>query len=404
MPVVFYTPFKELEYVLNLGYDINCEKKDYNVDEWYGRGVFYGITHNIIMHQISTCFEMEKIKKLISLGANINYQSPDNGASALSIAISKVPNYEYSEFHKYVDVDNQKMKLDPKEFEKRIKEAVLAIIDLSNEDIIRSTIVSDTVCKHIKPGFQQIIFNELLDALSKKEFTVSDDYFANSVKFITEGFEARLVVDKFRYLSNLYSNFANKVPGINCSINNIEKTRETMNDAELFKLVVTNIDRTFITSVDQLEEPEKIAGHVFCSCKGKYEEVTKLMMAGKVLLSEVLSYVGVLSADQILSILDNYPIIDIKRIDDVNSLKKYNILTVAMDNKDRKLCEGLVKRGSSIVCYDENGHDITLDIFDKKYVDMYKKLNKNYNPDQELDDLLSTIGSNKVLIKEKTIK
>lgn len=290
------------------------------------------------------------------------------------------------------------MIVEPEELEKKVKNALLTLIDLSNSEVIKSEAIKNAVYHAIKPGYLQIIYNEILEALAKKGFAVSDEYFTASIEFLEKLYSKEYVVDPQKYLRNLYNNFSNQSIGTNKHFPEIEKAKEIKKDTpesdELFKLIITNLDRTYITAVNQIDEPEKIVGQNYSTFGNKPENITAKMRAGNILLSEIVRYIGNLSGNQILKLVDRYPIINLN-YKWYNSLGQgQSILTIAMDFKDIKLCKGLIKRGASIVCYDENGHDITSKKFDQKHIEVFMKLNPEYNPDQEFDSLLLAIGGN----------
>ena len=73
-----------------------------------------------------------------------------------------------------------------------------------------------------------------------------------------------------------------------------------------------------------------------------------------------------------------------------------------MNVGDKKLCRELVKRGATIICYDENGHDVTSKKYSAEQISIFLSLNKEYNPNQECEDLLAEIGCGDKVLSKKT--
>ncbi|MCI8588161.1 MAG: hypothetical protein HFG40_00740, partial [Bacilli bacterium] len=99
---------------------------------------------------------------------------------------------------------------------------------------------------------------------------------------------------------------------------------------------------------------------------------------------------------QIISLIDNCSLIDIK------SIIRNELLPIALNVGDENLCRQLIRRGATIICYDENGHDGTAMKYSAEQINMFQSLNEEYNPNKECEDLLAEIGcGNRVLSKKK---
>lgn len=388
IPAIFGVSFKKLEEVLSLGYDINSVENNKNI-----------IMEYII--NINRHVDIEIINKLISLGANINYQNPQNGNSALSCVMLKLPEYDFGKFIDNFNRETGQLYYPPEEYEKEIKSLVKAIIELSNQEIIMSKSVKADVCWGIKPGYPQIIYNEILEALSKKGFKVDDDYVNKSITFLDKSYSLEYVTNPWGYLWNLYSNFANKPIETNYKFPKIENAKNfkygTEQSNNLFALINEHLKRNFATSVEEIQEPDKIVNerYYYNSIEHKCEDRTALQAAQDKLLSEISRYIGNLDYRQIIALIDNFSLIDIK------SIIRNKLLPIAMNVGDKKLCRELVKRGATIIYYDENGHDVTSKKYSAEQINIFLSLNEEYNPNQECEDLLAEIGcGDKVLSKK----
>ena len=61
----------------------------------------------------------------------------------------------------------------------------------------------------------------------------------------------------------------------------------------------------------------------------------------------------------------------------------------------------MIKRGVTIICYDENGYDVTSEKYSAEQINIFLSLNKEYNPNQEFEDLLSEIGCGENVLSKK---
>lgn len=386
IPAVFGVSFENLEEILSLGYDINCINSDGS---------------SILMNYISNRhINVETIDKLISLGANPNYQSP-NGKNALSCAVVQLPEYDFGKFIHNFNRETGQLYYATEEYEKDKKAIVQKMINLSNQDVIMSDSVKQSVYWRIAPGYPQIIYNEILTVLSKKGFKVDDDYVTKSITFLDEAYSWEYVTNPWEYLWNLYSNFSNKSIETNHEFPKIENVKNfkygTERSNNVFELINEHLKRNFATSLEEVQEPDKIVneGYYYDSTNHKFEDRTSLQKAQDILLSEISSYIGNLDYRQIMALISNYSLIDI------NSIIRNELLPKAMNKGDKKLCRELIKKGATIICYDENGHDVTSKKYSTEQIDIFLSLNKEYNPNQECEDLLAEIGcGNKVLSKK----
>lgn len=374
IPAVFGVDLTKIEEVLSLGYDINCINAKGN---------------SIIVEYLSNgCSNIKTFEKLISLGANnINH---GNVWNALSLAINLLPIYDFGKFLDNFNSETRRLYYAPEEYEKEKKALVKWIIDLSSDDIIMSESVKKIVYKKIEPGFSQIIYNEILEALSKRGFKVEDEYFTESIKFLDKHHYLEYVTNPWGYLWNLYSNFNNKSVETNLKFPKIENAKNYKYGREksnkLFILIKEHLNRNFITSIEQIEEPDKVVCRNCDFITHKVEEITLLQTKQYELLKEISRYIGSLDYRIIMNLIDNYPMIDNE------SIIRNEILPIAMEIGDLNLCRELIGRGISIVCYDEDGHDITAKKYSEKQISIYKSLDSEYNPDEEYEDLLAHIG------------
>lgn len=384
IPAVFEVPFNKLEEILKLGYDINCIDNKGN---------------SIIMHYLKKGdYSIDIIEHLISLGANINY---NNGKNALCSAINILPEYDFGTFINNFDNKTGQLYMAPEEYEKSKKSLVKKIIDLSNDEIIKSDSVKAITCSKIEPGYPQIIYNEILQELSKRGLKVDDSYFAESIKFLKSSYSDEYVTNPWGYLWNLYSNFTNNAIGANCEFPNIENAKQykynTEENKNLFKLINEHIKRNFAVSEEQVQEPNMKSDRAYWhSVAYDFEDLTNLQVAQDDLLTEISRYIGNLDYRQIMKLINGCSIID------NDSIVRNRILIHAINAGDMNLCKELIKKGISLVCYDEDGHDITSTIYSEDQINVFRSLDDKYNPDKECEDLLSQIGcGNKVLSKKK---
>ncbi len=377
IPAIFGVSLENLEEVLSLGYDINSVENNKNI---------------LMDYIINRHIDIEIINKFISLGANINYQDPQSGNNALSCVMAKLPEYDFGTFIHNFNRETGQLYYPPEAYEKEIKSLVKAIIELSNQEVIMSESVKENVCWRIKPGYPQIIYNEILEALSKKGFKVDDDYVTKSITFLDESYSQKYVINPWEYLWNLYSNFTNKSIETNHEFPKIENAKDfkygTEQSNNLFALISEHLKRNFATSVEEIQEPDKIVNkrYYYNSIEHKYEGRTALQAAQDKLLNEISRYIGNLDYRQIIALIDNSSLIDIK------SIIRNELLPIALNVGDKKLCRQLIERGATIICHDENGHDVTSEKYSAEQIDIFLSLNKEYNPNQECEDLLSEIG------------
>lgn len=383
IPAVVGMDVLDIEEILKLGYDINSIDNNEN---------------NVLMDYLQNSRRLykedeviETIDKLISLGLNPNYQSSD-GRSALSIAIDQLTKCGFIEFSNIFNSETGKLFYSPEVYEQSKKAIVKKLIELSSQDIIMSDAVEQSVYSKITPGYAQIIYNEILEELVKKGFKVDDDYFAQSITFLNEQYLSELITNPWEYLQNLYKKFPNKTIETNQKFPKIEAVTRykygTKGSNNLFALIVEHLKRNFATSIDEICDPNRVINEkgYWIIEKSEYEPLTDLKRAQDKLLDEISRYIGKLDYRQIIILLDSFPLID------EDSIKRNEILARAIDAKDTKLCEELIKRGFSIVCYDSNGHDVTTKRYGRKRVKIFQSLVEGYTPDKEYVSLLSEIG------------
>lgn len=384
IPAVFGVKFKNLKDVLDLGYDINSTKE--------GKSI-------IMDYVIHRYLDPHTLNELISLGADINYQSP-NGGSALSCAIAQFPLYDFGTFIRNFNRETKQLYKPIEEYEREIKSLVKAIINLSSKEIIISDNVKAMVYWKIAPGYPQIIYNEILEELSKKGFTVDDEYFTKSICFLGESYSYKYITNQWGYLWNLYNNFSNRSIELNYEFPKIEDVKNieygTKQSSNVFALISEHLKRNFATSIKEIPEPNKIVdinyyGHYITK---KLEDRTALQEAQDKLLGEISRYIGNLDYRQIMSLIDSFSLIDIE------SINRNELLIVAIEMEDKNLCKELIKRGATIVCYDIDGHDVTSKIYSEDQISTFLSLCEDYNPDKECEDLLAEIGCEKKAFKK----
>ena len=115
-------------------------------------------------------------------------------------------------------------------------------------------------------------------------------------------------------------------------------------------------------------------------------ELSNYQVAIEPSLAEVRKFIGYLDYRQVITLLDDIKDVTVK---DLNDLK---LLFTAIKMGDLELSKELIKRGASIIAYDENGHDITTQVYDKEIVDTFISLNPEYTPVGPYQDLLTEIG------------
>ena len=378
IPIIFHTPFEDIDYILSLGYSIQHLNKSGD---------------NILMNYIQNGANLEKLLKLIALGVDVNYQLPETGFSALSYAILQLPKCDFGKYLDYLRHSNVKEKFAAK----KQRAIIEKLVELSSEDIVKSPAVEETVYRVINPGYPQILYNDMLEILAKKGLTVTDEYFTESIAFSTESYSDKYVTDPQGFLRNLYNNFSNTSIETKKSFPQIEKAKDykvgTKENQELFNLVKTNIDRTFITKPEQILE--KAEGRsAYDEINGGFVDVSPIEVAQRTLVEEIMRYIGSLSGGQILELVDRYPMININTLFKNSNFKPCNLLSLAMEQKDIRLCKELIKRGASIVYYDNQGHDVTPKLFTNEEIEIFITLDGQYNSNQECEYLLLAIGEN----------
>lgn len=375
IPAIFGVGSENFNDIISLGYDINC------VD---------AIGDNLLLDYIHRGgSDKAYIDKLISLGYDINAVNPKNGENALSYAILQgVHKYEYGDFLDLFDVDKQEVK---PHFAGTINsgiDIIKYIIGLSNTENITSSVVKNRVYDRIKPGYQQVIYKDVLLGLAQKGFTVDDDYFNKSLSKISDCFLIGKI-NMWMFLENLYSIFNNYAIRANTWFPNVDKFKEipygTVENGRLFILIAEHLFRNFVTSKDQLEDPDRLMNFA----------LTVLMEAQNRLLYEINRYIGVLNYHQIVALIDNCSIID------VDALTRNGLLSSALEVEDLDLARELIKRGDTITRYDSNGCDVTEKYFSKREIELFQSINVDYNPNKEAEDLLAQIGCEGVALSLK---
>ncbi len=380
IPAVFGVDFNNLDEIINLGYDINCIKDGKTLLMKY-------IESNITPEEVS-----QRIDKLVSLGINPNYINAD-GESALSLAIYNLPKYDFGKYISCVDYDTKELNTDVEEYEKNFKELVKKLIELSNKEVIQSKLVQETVNRSIEPGYPQIIYNELLKPLAQKGFKVSDKYFTKSVTFLNDSYTDKYLTKPWEYLWNLYSNFDNTSIDSNASFPKIEAAKDIKWDSnkgkKLVELIKEHLNRNFITSINQIKNPNDkytVGERYFYT---DIEDPTNLQIAQGILLDEISKYFGSLDHRLIMNIIDSYPLID------STALNENELLFKAIERKNIGLCIALMKRGATIVKYDSKGNDITAKIYSPDIIKYFVFLTNNkYKPNDTVEDILNKIGCN----------
>lgn len=377
IPAGFGLSLENIEDVISFGFDINCPKDGQSI---------------IMSFLLDRSVNPRIINKLVSLGANINFQDPQSGRNALSCAIDLLHKFDFCTYVDIFDKETGTLYYSPEEYDKEAKAVIKTIIDLSSEDIITSDSVKKSVYFKIKPGYPQIVFNDVLQALSSKGFIVDDDYVAKSVTFLGDTYSYDYVTNPWGYLWNLYHNFSNKGLQINYSFPNIEDVKNikygTKQGNDIFSLISEHLKRCFLTSKDDVSDPEKVLEDrcFYDPIRNESKPITNLEAIQDSLLREIERYVGLLNYHFIIALIDSFSLID------KEAILRSNLLALAINNKDKKLAKELVKRGASIVCIDANGHDVTQNYFTQEQIDFFLKVSSGYNPNEEFDDLLAAIG------------
>jgi len=386
IPAVFGVVPENMEEVVNLGYDINFLDDNGN---------------NVIMRYLTQkcpCPSINNFEKLISLGANINYNGKSN---ALSYAISNLIDYNNKNIRMYAMQDG-KLYRPIEEYDREMHDITKRIIDLSNDDIIMSDSVSQMVYQRITPGFSRIVYNDILKALCNRGFKINDDYFAKLITVLDRIDFREDITNSWDYLLNLYNDFDNKAITTNYRFPDIEYADlykyGTDESNMLLILIDEHLARNFVTSIEQIQDPDKCDKRKYNVITDDFDSLSNLQIAQDALLKEISRYIGHLDYRQIMTLIDNYPLID------TDSLIRNDLLPKAMDVEDMNLCRELIKRGVNIICYDKDGHDVTSRKYTKEQIDKFISLTGEYNPNKECEDLLAEIGCGDQVLSKKLVK
>lgn len=380
---IIYVDLSRLKELAALGYDINCTND---------------LGENLIMYYMSKRFleDLSTLDELLELGVNPNYINPKDGSSALSYAIMRLKEYG---FEAYLDIYNREAKRlvhDPEEIETEKKAFVKRIIDISNDEVINSEKVREAVRRQISPGYSQIIYNDLLDILTKRGLKMDDGYFCNSISTLEDTYGKKYISNPWEHLWNTYRHFSNFAIGRNYEFPKIEYAQSVEYESEdgekLYALILKHLNRCFITSRSQITNPDEVLPNRFNRETNRYGKVTRYQAAQDVLIDEIKRYIGNLDGRYIIKVLDSLPIID------MDSLNRNKVMIEAINAKDEFLSRELIARGVSIVQYDSEGHDITATLYDADTIAAFSTMNSKYNPNQELESLLEEIGCKKRLV------
>ena len=397
-----YHYYNDIEYLLDLGYDINCFSSKYN--------------QNLLMYLIDRNRPNHIINEIIRFGADPNYLDPNykgheyDRKTALSAAIDSLSSWEYITHYFYfgsVDRDNTERKIN----------MVNNLIDRTNQDIVKSYRVQQEVYRKFKNHFEVFIYNSILNNLSKKGFKIDDKHFRDMVKYVYDisNYGAGKYISKWKYLSNVYTNFKNKIVDSGFEFPEIESIKDLKYDSyeniEAFKTIQEHLKRNFITTLGQVKKAnEEVCKDCYRNTSNNHDyyfeiidnklyDRTPLQKYQDKLLSEIKRYIGYLDYRQIMKLLSSYEIIDI------DSVNRNQILFEALKKEDINLSKELIKKGVTIVCYNENKEDITPIIYGDKIAAQFSSINSEYNPNSEYDDLLNFIsGDKKTLSLKKTKK
>ena len=380
---IIYVDLSRLKELAALGYDINCTND---------------LGENLIMYYMSKRFleDLSTLDELLELGVNPNYINSKDGSSALSYAIMRLKEYG---FEAYLDIYNREAKRlvhDPEEIETEKKAFVKRIIDISNDEVINSEKVREAVRRQISPGYSQIIYNDLLDILTKRGLKMDDGYFCNSISTLEDTYGKKYISNPWEHLWNTYRHFSSFAIGRNYEFPKIEYAQSVEYESEdgekLYALILEHLNRCFITSRSQITNPDEVLPNRFNRETNRYGKVTRYQAAQDVLIDEIKRYIGNLDGRYIIKVLDSLPIID------MDSLNRNKVMIEAINAKDEFLSRELIARGVSIVQYDSEGHDITATLYDADTIAAFSTMNSKYNPNQELESLLEEIGCKKRLV------
>lgn len=386
IPAVFGVILDHFDEILPLGYDINTIKNG----------------NSIIMREINSGrLTLESLKKLIDYGADINYQDPETGNNALSLAIASLPTYDFDRYRTCFDTQAKALRGTASEYERTKKDLIKEILRLSSKGIVQSDSVLRAVYLKIGSGYPQIIYNELLNELVKRGFSVGDDYVKDSVSFLTHSSSPKFVSSSWDYLSHLYSNFSNMSVGTNVSFPEIEKAENLVYGSKqgnsLFLLIKEHLTRNFVTLKDQIPNPDEVVGSYWCISDSSWKGLTALEKAQKLLIEEIKRYIRYLDYRYILDLIDSFPIID------PDSIIKSGILRAAIDKKDANLCKAFIDRGFTIVEVDKEGFDITSKVYNKEQIAFYAALDPTFSENSAYHSLLAEIGCEDRLASRKRV-
>ena len=383
IPAIFYVDLSRVKELIELGYDINCT-------DYFGQ--------NIIMYYISKKYleDTSTIDGLLELGVNPNYTNPKDGSSALSYAIMRLKEYGFGAYLDIYNCEAKRLVNDPEEIETEKKAFVKRIIDISNDEVINSEKVREAIRRQISPGYSQIIYNDLLDILTKRGLKMDDSYFCNSISILEDTYGKKYISNPWEYLWNTYRHFANFAIGGNYEFPKIEYAKNIKYESEygekLYALILEHLNRCFIISRSQITNPDEVLPNRFNRETNRYGGVTRYQAAQDDLIDEIKRYIGNLDGKYIIQLLDSLPIIDI------DSLNRNEVMIDAINAKDEALSKELIARGVSIVQYDSEGHDVTATLYGADTIAAFSEMNSKYNPNQELESLLEEIGCKKRLV------
>ena len=272
------------------------------------------------------------------------------------------------------------------------EDVAINMIDKCSIDTVRSKEVEASFYKTVSPVYGLILFNKMIEALYKKGFLLSEEFVKQSVGFAKpacggkENIEWKQM-DPITYLEKLYGYSKSSYLGTKVTFPVLKKLEYgTEESKEYFRLIREHFYRNFVTSKSQVKDADETKEYDLNFPSGIMVELSNYQVAIGPSLAEVRKFIGYLDYRQVITLLDDIKDVTAK---DLNDLK---LLFTAIKMGDLELSKELIKRGASIVAYDENGHDITTQVYDKEIVDTFMSLNPEYTPVGPYQDLLTEIG------------
>jgi hypothetical protein len=362
IPAIFNCDFTNINFVLNMGYDLNTIENDRTF-------LMKSLTYSLRTKEL--------IERLIDLGVDVNYISPKTGKSALSVGLENFPLFRFKD--------------DPTVLEHR--KILSLILRNSSDEVVQSEEVSKVISNTMYCE-NMVIYKDIFGELGRRGTKISDNGFISALGSLILGSsicDPKYLIDEDT-LSMLYNSFNNDIVGKNIHIPR-NLIINAAGNKKSFELLKTHLFRNFVTSESQIEDPLELMPSVYNPIKGITEDRNKLELAKQYLSREIFSSIGILSTEQIEELIDSCPIIDVNELFITSPDRKcQSLLSTALSKGKFDTASMLIRKGASLVYYNEDGIDITRKLFSDKLITMYSSICEEYNPNKELDELLGEIS------------